>query len=99
MPELHRRPRRRIGGPEAPADFACEQDVRAAVAALRKAHSTLAAAEASPEWHALRRRVARWVLRTLSAHAGAEEIAFNIARVYLRKPHFLPALPPSGAKS
>jgi hypothetical protein len=96
MPELRRRPLRRRGG-AATDDFTSEEDVRAAVAALRAAHATLAEAEASEEWRGLSRRVARWVLRTWRGLpvVAPEEAAVKIARAYLRRPEFLPELPPA----
>lgn len=94
MPELYRRPRRRVG--RGGDDFEDERAVRAAAAAVRRAHATLELAEASAEWRELRPRVARWILRTACAlpQQGAEEAALGMARVYLRRPEFLPLLPP-----
>jgi hypothetical protein len=65
------------------------------------AHPTIQAAEGSPEWRALRRRVARWILRTARAlpFNSPEEAALAIARLYLRRPELLSALPPAGAGS
>jgi hypothetical protein len=97
MPELHRRPRRRLNrGGRADGDFTCEREVREAVAALRAAHATVAEAEVSAEWRALSRRVARWILRTAKAlpFNSPEGAALAIARVYLRRPELLPAMPP-----
>jgi hypothetical protein len=94
MPELYRRPRRRLDRGSTEGDFTSEAEVRAAVEALRAQHATLAEAEASPEWRSLHRRVARWILRTAGALpvVGAEDRARRIALVYLRAPKFLPAL-------
>jgi hypothetical protein len=101
MPEFHRKPRRRLNSGTGEADFTTEIEVREAVAALRAAHPTIEAAEASPAWRALRPRVARWVLRTAKAlpFNSPQEAALAIANVYLRAPHFLPELPPAGVGS
>jgi hypothetical protein len=96
MPELHRKPRRRLDRGASEGDFTSEVEVRAAVAALRAAHATVAEAEASPEWPALHRRVTRWVLRTWTGLpvVSPEESARACARVYLVRPEFLPGMPP-----
>jgi hypothetical protein len=101
MPEYHRKPRRRLNGGTGEADFITEIEVREAVAAVRAAHPTIEAAEASPAWRALRPRVARWILRTANAlpHNSPQEAALAIARVYLRRPEYLWKLPPAGAGS
>jgi hypothetical protein len=95
MPDISRRPRRRLGS-DSSGDFATEAEVRAAVAAVRVQFATVAEAEASDAWRALRPRVTRWILRTARGLSPIrrEDQAAAITRVYLRAPHFLPALPP-----
>jgi hypothetical protein len=96
VPESHRKPRRRLDRNGTEGDFISERECREAVAALRAAHATLREAEASPEWRALHRRVTRWLLRTAKGlpAVSPEDAAREIAKVYLRRPEFLPAFPP-----
>lgn len=91
MPELYRKPRRRRGGRA--ADFTTEQEVRQRCAELRSRYATAQEALASAEWRALRPNVARWVLASLAKKPGDDAWALRVADIYVRSPHFLPALP------
>lgn len=99
MPELYRRPRRRTGG-GARVAFTSEGVVRAAVDEVRSAYPTVDAAEQSREWRELKPSVGRWVLSEAKHPplSEPEAWALKVARIYLRSPHLLPALPPESAE-
>jgi hypothetical protein len=99
MPTIDRRPRARARKGVGREDFTTEREVRAAVAAVRDAFSTLDEAEASEEWRTLRARVMRWALEGWQRPSREPDWPAKIARLYLRRPALLPPLPPPGAST
>jgi hypothetical protein len=77
------------------SEFSNEADVRAAVGAVRDAYPTLDGAEASDEWKKLRPAIAKWIWAAASKPRTSDPDWGNkLARIYLRSPRLLPALPP-----